>query len=94
MKTKIIIETDKDVLFKGRILNMPVKYSAIIDRSIELFDDENPCIIHQSFVIKEFAEELISLFGSNSTINGKDFKESLHFLNVEDIMSIRIHKKG
>ncbi len=94
MKTKIIIEMNDVTLFKGKILNLPVHHNEIIKRSIELFDDDNPCIIHQSFIVKEFAEELLSLFGENNTIEGKDYPDVLGFLDVDDVMKIRIHKKG
>ncbi len=94
MKTKIEITMDDTILFKGKILNMPVHHDAVIKRSIELFDDENPCIIHQSFVVKEFAEELITLFEENNPIEGKDYADVLKFLDVDDVMKIRIHKKG
>ena len=40
------------IIYEGNILDIPIKEEAIIKKSIEVFGDEDPCIIHQSFVIK------------------------------------------
>jgi hypothetical protein len=39
-------------IYEGNILDIPIKEDAIIKKSIEVFGDDDPCIIHQSFVIK------------------------------------------
>lgn len=94
MKTKIFIERDGKTLFKGKILTMPVRESAIVEKSIELFDDNEPCIIHQSFVIKHYADEMLSLFEQNEIIDAEEYKEALFFLDFESLTGITIRKKG
>ncbi len=94
MKQKILIESNGKKLYKGNIMNIPVKKSYIIDKSIELFDDDDPCIIHTSFVVKHYAEDLINLFDDENTdtLQGKDYEEALDFLDIEDIDAITIKK--
>jgi hypothetical protein len=92
MKEKIIIEQNGNVLFKGKILSMPVKERAIKEKSIDLFDDDDPCIIHMSFVVKHFAEALITLLNENEgKIHVKDFEDQLYFLNIpmDEVTTIR-----
>jgi hypothetical protein len=57
-KAKVKIESEGKLLFKGKLLDIPMKETAIINRSIEVFDDDDPCIIHRSFVVKQYADEL------------------------------------
>jgi hypothetical protein len=85
MIKKIIIKNEKNVLFKGNIINMPVKKEAIIKESIELFDDNDPCIIHTSFIVKKFAERINSLYDptKKSSIPVKNHQELSEFLDIE-----------
>ena len=90
MKEKIIIKRGDTVLYQGNILDTPFKEAIIIERSIDIFGDEDPCIVHQSFVVKELVVELIELFEDNnvSIINGSDYLKELDFINFEDIKSL------
>ncbi|MFP4287102.1 MAG: hypothetical protein ACLFRI_05335 [Candidatus Izemoplasmataceae bacterium] len=93
MKEKIIIEHNGEILFKGKLLTMPVKERAIKEKSIDLFDDDDPCIIHISFVVKHFAEKLLKLLHDNQgLIHAKAHQEMLDFLNIpiDDSTVIRI----
>jgi len=90
MKEKVIIKRLDEVIYKGRLLNMPIKEGHIIKRSIEVFGDDEPCIIHQSFVIKEILTDLLELFKEQDIIHGKDCVEGLSFLNFEEIESISL----
>ncbi|MFW6319078.1 MAG: hypothetical protein ACOC1L_02725 [Bacillota bacterium] len=85
MIKKIVIKNDKKTLFKGNIMNMPVKKDAIIKESIELFDDDDPCIIHTSFIVKKFAERINTLYNSSekSIIVVNDYPQLQEFLDVE-----------
>ncbi len=92
MKEKVIIEKDGNIVFQGRILNMPIKEDHIISKSIEVFGDDEPCIIHQSFVVKELVTEILDLFSDNDTLllHCKDHLEQLSFINFEDLNNITI----
>ncbi len=85
MAKKIHIEKDGETLFKGNILNIPVHKDDIIASSIELFDDDDPCIIHTSYVVKQFAETLSDLLenSENKSIQVNDYIDQLSFLNID-----------
>ena len=74
-KTLKILRNDK-AIFNGKFIDLPIKEAYLISKSIELFDDEDPCIIHQSYVIKEYADQLFTLFKMHetNTIIGKPGK--------------------
>ncbi len=97
MKKHIIIEKDGERIYKGKMQNMPVKSEAINEKSLELFNDEDPCIIHQSYCMKEFVSVLEKLFESakSESIQAIDYKETLDFLDIEplDDVTIRLGKK-
>lgn len=69
MKQRLIVQsTDGQVLYQGRPLDLPIKREAIIKKSIELFSDDDPCIIHKSYVIKLYVDELLEELKNSHTI--------------------------
>ena len=63
-KVKILDSLDK-VVFKGPLSSLKFKTESIKKTSIELFNDDNPCIIHESYAIEQLAsqaaQQLLSL---------------------------------
>jgi hypothetical protein len=63
-KVKILDSLDK-VVFKGPLSSLKFKIESIKKTSIELFNDDNPCIIHESYAIEQLAsqaaQQLLSL---------------------------------
>lgn len=57
--SQIKIIRNNDLIFAGNILDIPIKEEYIIQKSIDVFDDDDPCIIHKSYVIKLFVDELL-----------------------------------
>lgn len=39
-------------VYKGKLISLPFKDDVIIRKSIEFFNDDEPCIIHKSFVVR------------------------------------------
>lgn len=85
MKRKIIVLRNNEEIYKGKALNLPIKEEFIIKKSIELFDDEEPCIIHQSYIIKEYVNMFLDLFESEKEMNGNEQAVNLFFLDFEKI---------
>jgi hypothetical protein len=84
MKQKVSLRHGDKVLYEGRISDIPVKHDAIIKRSIELFDDDDPCIIHQSYVIKEYVDHLLERFEQlGTTILKPSEFEDMNFLDCK-----------
>lgn len=67
MKQKVSLRHGDTIIYEGRISDIPVKHDAIIKRSIALFGDDDPCIIHQSYVIKEYVDQLLERFEQTGT---------------------------
>lgn len=83
MKQKIQIKENNTIIFHGRIADIPIKESAIINKSIALFDDDDPCIIHQSYVIKEYVDILLNLLKSTNPLAVKDHITTLSYLDLQ-----------
>lgn len=91
MKHKVKVFVGDKVVFKGRLIEMPIKKEFIVKKSVELFDDDDPCIIHQSFVYKEFGTDTLDLLQANDNqILGKDYINELDYLDFPSIESISI----
>lgn len=88
MKIKVIIHDSKQqVLFQGNPLLLPVKEQDIKRVSIQMFRDEDPCIIHQSYAIQTLIEGMLSHFGksSQSDIPLSHHMEHVSFLKFDHI---------
>lgn len=95
MKQYITIIQDETILYEGRISDIPIKEKYIIQKSVKLFDDDDPCIIHQSYIIKEYVEQLLSVFKSTEKIiQVKDYLEELSFLDYIELEKLTIILKG
>ncbi len=92
MIKKLQIEQNDTIIYKGKPVNIPIKKDAMIRRSIEMFDDEDPCIIHQSYVAKKFANDLENLFKTENTktLDCTKYSEQLAFLAIDDLTNTRI----
>ena len=96
LKHKVrVLKNDKELYF-GKPLDLPIKDKYIIQKSIELFDDENPCIIHQSYVVKEYSDSLLELFIVNDTktVLGKEYHKELEFLDYNDLDELTFELVG
>ena len=93
MKLKIILSNqNKDIIFQGNPLNLPIRYEDIKKKSVELFDDEEPCIIHQSYAIQKLIDGFLkSLKGLDvQFVKLADLDVDYHFLNFENINDLYV----
>jgi len=81
----LTIKRNDEVVYQGNILDMPIKSDWIIKKSIELFDDDDPCIIHKSFVIKKYVDEFLKLtdLKNQSQVKLGDYAEKLTFIALD-----------
>ena len=95
MKQFIIILKSDKLIFEGRVSDIPIKQEFIIKKSLELFDDDDPCIIHQSYVIKEYVDDLLNTFKckKTKTIEVKNHLDELTFLDYRDLEKLVISLK-
>ncbi len=85
---------DGDVLFKGRPLEMPFKKEAVVQKSVELFDDDDPCIIHKSHVARHFADMVEERFKAEKkdALRLEDHPDIDAFLDIDDSQRVTIRK--
>ena len=86
MKKRVTIKLGNEVLFEGDPLNIPFKEEAIRQKSLDLFDDDDPCIIHQSHIARDFAKTLQKVFAASETgeLRLKDHEDTLYFIDAPD----------
>lgn len=94
MKQLIKITNQNQTVYEGKIINLPFKNDYVIQKSIELFDDDDPCIIHKSYIYKEFGSEIVALFDGQKEIQGKDYKKQLDKLNFKDLENATLTLEG
>ncbi len=94
MKQKIIIKDGNSIIFHGRIADMPIQEKAIIQKSIELFDDDDPCIIHQSYVIKEYVDIVLQLLKQEQPLDVQKHIDKLQFLALDNPQNCTISLEG
>lgn len=88
MKLKIIISNqNKEVLFQGNPVNLPIRYDDIKKKSVELFDDEEPCIIHQSYAIQKIVDGFLKQFKGVDVNEMKisDLNVDCGFIEIENV---------
>lgn len=93
-----ITSASNKVLFTGKPIALPIKEEAIVRKSIELFGDSQPCIIHQSYASQKLVDYFISLFPTVPLRSFQllDYKHKIDFIDIPDIetcfLSIEVRK--
>jgi hypothetical protein len=88
MKLKLIIANhNKEVIFQGNPVNLPIRYEDIKKKSVELFDDEEPCIIHQSYAIQKIVDGFLKQFTGVDVTEVKisELNVNYDFIAIENI---------
>jgi len=90
MKERVIVKRDDYILYDGNILDLPLKDRYITELSIKIFDDDDPCIIHQSYVIKELVSKLLNLFESQNKnlLNAVDYMDEFDVVDFSDVSAL------
>ncbi|QVK17392.1 hypothetical protein KHQ81_11100 [Mycoplasmatota bacterium] len=83
--SKVIIKKNEEIIFQGNILDIPIKNEFIIQKSIEVFDDDDPCVIHKSYVVKQFVDDLLDKTNlkEKKEVNLTNYKDQLDYLDFE-----------
>ncbi|MDY0075566.1 MAG: hypothetical protein RBR75_06820 [Acholeplasmataceae bacterium] len=89
----IIYDAKHHIIYEGNPLNLPIKRHKIQEKSMEVFRDPDPCIIHQSYVIQSFVELLIGDLPIDQEISFKELSIDTEWLDMKDILSCSIKVK-
>lgn len=88
MNRRISIVIDGNEVYSGKIENLPIKEEVLISESIELFGDDDPCIIHRSYIIKkilfQFIKEADSVKSGNSVNLSAISNETISKFDIEN----------
>ncbi len=74
MNSQVILKKDSSILYEGLLINIPFKEEIVINMSIDLFDDDDPCIIHKSYVYKELASSILEDLNNCNPLIAADYK--------------------
>ena len=71
MKSKVIcfLDAKGDIILERKLTSLPILEKVIISKSVEFYNDWEPCMIHRSAVIKRLYME-IDIFLENTLPNG------------------------
>ena len=96
MKSRVVVKKGDYTLYDGNVLDLPLKDKYITELSIKIFDDDDPCIIHQSYVIKEIVSNILNLFESQGKklLNASDFMDEFDVVDFSEISSLTFELKG
>ena len=72
IKTVFITGYSGKVIFQGRITSLPLKEEKVIKKSMEMFNDSDPCIIHKTYVMKKIILDIDDYL--NSELEQGNFK--------------------
>lgn len=61
----VFIEPSGNIIKKCKITSLPLKEEVIIAKSIEFFNDDSPCFIHRSAVMKRLYSEIEEYFSQH-----------------------------
>jgi len=93
LKIITFIDSNGDIILKEKITSLPLKEECIINKSIELFNDNEPCIIHRTFIMKKIYFEIEQFF--DRVLNDGNFEILVDLLpdNVIGVLDLNYHVK-
>jgi hypothetical protein len=94
MKKIIFIDKDENEIINVPIIEIPIHEKKIIEKSIELFNDDEPCIIHKTYTIRaitfEICDYLKEILNSNNEVLKESINEKvLNLINIQDFYKIK-----
>lgn len=66
VKNITFLDNTNTVVTSCKIISLPIKEESIISKSVEFFNDPEPCFIHRSAVMKRIITEIDDYFYSLS----------------------------
>ena len=91
-KKKFSITASGVEVFRAPLIEIPLKEQTIIEKSIQFFDDPEPCYIHRGAVVTRLADELAQAAeAAGGSLEADTLKEEYKdWLAFDGIESIRL----
>ena len=61
----VLIDEAESVLGRYPLVRLPIREETVIRKSIEFFDDPEPCFLHRSAVLQRLLAEIFDAFPQN-----------------------------
>jgi len=90
----VIFNENHDIVFEGKMIDLPIKEAVIKQKSMELFRDPDPCIIHQSYAIQKIIMPLLDRLKKGKETKIKDLDLDMTWLDMEHVETYTILWKG
>ena len=96
MKYKVIIEKEEEIIFEGKPLDLPIDQDLLKHKSIEVFNDANPCIIHQTYIIEIFMDQMLTFLKMhlNEKIKIEENMAVFDFIDIKHKKDCQITLRG
>jgi hypothetical protein len=94
MRYIVTITKENHILYQGKEYDMPIKKPIIKEFSARMFNDPDPCLIHQSLVTQRLVDAWISQLGgevANASLSSESYFIDLDLEN--SVVSIEPLKK-
>jgi hypothetical protein len=94
MKKVIFFDNNENEIMTVPIIEIPIYEDKVIEKSIELFNDDEPCIIHKSYSIRaitfEICDYLKEIIDNNNEVLKVSINEKiLEQINVQNFYKIK-----
>lgn len=95
MKKVIFIDDNEKIIKECPIIEIPLHDNKVIEKSIELFNDDEPCIIHKSFSVRAMTFDITNYLKSISDSNNEVLKSSIESkildqISLQDFYKIKL----
>lgn len=72
MKKIKALDINNNIIFEKYLTDIPLSEEKVIKKSIEMFDDSDPCIIHKTYCMKKIYLEIDDFINNAGKSNTKE----------------------
>ena len=91
-KKKFLIYAGGVEAFRAPLIEIPIREEVIIEKSIEFFDDSEPCYIHRGAVVTRLAGEIEdAIIAGGGCLRGDAISDTIRrYVNIENMDSMEV----
>lgn len=92
LKKKFLIYAEGREALRAPLIEIPIREEVIIEKSIEFFDDPEPCYIHRGAVVTRLAGEIEDAINDNGgKLEGDAISDTIRrYVNIDGIDSLEV----
>lgn len=86
-----LTKSDGTVVFVGKPIDLPIKKDHIKKMSISLFNDPEPCVIHESYAVSKLTLDITNVLkGLKSKVKLNGLGLDLSYIEIESLNELMI----